>query len=173
MLRLFFFLTIFISLISCKEVEEKSFGPLKLESLNYKSLLTDSVLSHNPGIVKYIEFDTTTMIVKVIYDEDEGNVSELEDYITTLDLLAPVIVDTLAVKLKEKELKQAKTDSTLKNFIEKTIVTDSGKHTEVLRLDSLKKVKKLMDSLKLDSLQKQEDSLYVEDFESVDLKTIK
>ena len=170
--RILFFITICISFISCKYVEEKSFGPLKLESLNYKSLLTDSVLVHNPNVVKYIEFDTTTMIVKVIYDEDEGSVSELEDYINTLDLLAVVVVDTLAEKVKEEELKQAKTDSTLKNFIEKTIVTDSGKHTEVLRLDSLKKVKEHIDSLIVDSLLREQielDSLTADSLEVEEL----
>jgi len=153
MKRIFFFLIISISVSSCKYVQEKSFGPLKPESLNYKSLLTDSVLAHNLGTIKYIEFDTVTMIVKVIYDEDEGTISELENYITTLDLVAPVVVDTLGALVKEEELKQAKTDSTLKNFIEKTIVTDSGKHNEVLRLDSLRIVKEYNDSLKRNSLK--------------------
>jgi len=169
MTRLFIFLAISISLVSCKFIEEKSFGPLKPESLNYRSLLEDSVLAHNPETVKYIEFDTITMIVKVIYDESKGDISELEGYITKLDLLAPIVVDTLAIQIKEEELKQAKTDSTLKDFIEKTIVTDSGKHTEVLRLDSLRMVKEYNDSLKVDSLKVLLDTVVVNN-ESVKTK---
>ena len=153
MKHLLVFFIFSILLLSCKYVEEKSFGPLKPESLNYKSLLTDSVLVHNVHTVKYIEFDTITMMLKVIYDQDKGDISELENYITTLDLIAPVVVDTLVQQVKEQELKQAKTDSTLKNFIEKTIVTDSGKRTEVLRLDSLRKVKEYKDSVRKHSLK--------------------
>jgi hypothetical protein len=153
MTRIFLFLAICISLASCKYVVEKSFGPLKLESLNYKPLLTDSILAHNPEVVKYIEFDTVSMIVKVIYDEDKGDVSELEGYITKLDLIAPIVVDTLANQMKEAERKEAKTDSTLKDFIRKTIVADSGKRNELLRLDSLRRVKLRLDSLAQDSLK--------------------
>ena len=153
MTRFFCFVGICIALVSCKFVEEKSFGPLKLESLNYTPLLTDSILAHNPEVVKYIEFDTVTMLVKVIYDEDKGDISELEGYIQKLDLIAPIVVDTLENQLKAAELKEAKTDSTLKDFIQKTIVADAGKKNELLRLDSLRKVKLQLDSLRLDSLR--------------------
>jgi hypothetical protein len=156
MKRVLIFFLVGISLFSCKYVEEKSFGPLKAESLIYKSLLTDSILAHNPETVKYIEFDTVSMIVKVIYDEEKGNISELENWITKLDLIAPIVEDTIAEFEKVAALKNAKADSTLLEFINKKVVTDSGKHNEVLRLDSLKKAHQRLDSLKQDSLRQKQ-----------------
>lgn len=152
MKQLLIFAILTFSLFGCKWVEEKSFGPLKQESLNYYSLLIDSFKAHNPETVKLIEFDTTTMMVKVIYDEDLGDVAELEGYITKLDLIAPIVVDTVGDSAKAIELKEAKIDTTLKDFISKKIIPNADS-MELRRLDSLKEVKLMMDSIaKIDTL---------------------
>ncbi len=149
MKRILIILLAVVSLGACKKVEEKIFGPLKKESLAYKSLLIDSVLAHNSETVKYIEFDTINMLVKVIYDEDKGDISELEGYIERLDLVAPIVSDSVANQAIADQLKEAKTDSTLNDFIAKTIVSD----IETKRLDSIKKAHLLRDQEADDSLK--------------------
>ncbi len=148
----FLFTLLIIAAFSCKFVEEKKFGPLKSVAKDYKALLTDTIVSHNPDVIKYIKLDTASLILTVKFDKDQGNIDELERMIETLDLIAPIINDTVILAQIEEENK-AKLDTAINSFIEKEIINNNQNQEEIARLDSLQKVQQTNDSLKSDSLQ--------------------
>ncbi len=146
MRSVFLFTISVIVLSSCKFVEEKKFGPLKPIAAKYQALLTDTIVDHNPNVIKYINLDTASFILTVKYDQDHGNIDELSRLIETLDLIAPIINDTLVQAQLEEENK-AKLDTAISSFIEKEIITNNNDSEEIARLDSLQKAHHVNDSL--------------------------
>ena len=151
-MRNVFLFTITVTLLSsCKFIEEKKFGPLKPIAAKYQALLTDTIVDHNPNVIKYINLDTSNFMLTVKYDEDRGNIDELSRLIETLDLVAPIVNDTVVQAQKEEENK-AKLDTAISSFIEKEIITNNNDSEEIARLDSLQKAHHIKDSLpKIDS----------------------
>ncbi|MDB4835499.1 hypothetical protein OAH12_02810, partial [Cyclobacteriaceae bacterium] len=153
-----------LSMIACKTVEEEQFGPLKPVAWDsYRSLLIDTILDHNKETIKHIRLDSSTNILTVIYDEDKGNIDELRGIIERLDLIAPLVNDTL-VAVKEEENRQAKLDTAIKEFIVQEVATTNN--DEIKRLDSLRKQNIESDSTKTlnsDSTISKNDTIKKED----------
>jgi hypothetical protein len=97
-------------------------------------------------VIKYINLDTSNFVLTVKYDEDHGNIDELSRLIETLDLIAPIVNDTLVQAQLEEENK-AKLDTAISSFIEKEIITNNNDSEEIARLDSLQKAHHVNDSL--------------------------
>ena len=159
-MRFVIFLSLFVAMCSCKFIDDKTYGPLKPEAKQYIPLLTDTIVAHNPDVIKFIYFDTTALTLKVVYDGELGDVSEIDLTIEGLDLLAPKINTDSLQQVNQEQLAQEKLEKQeqiVKDFVKQQVGDD-----EIARLDSVRKYREEVDSTAVLI-----DSVVVEEIDSI------